>query len=59
MDMTDQATLALIATVCAYLLGFILWVIIMWAIIRGGVLSALRKHHREVREEERARAQRP
>ncbi|WP_166979433.1 hypothetical protein [Paramicrobacterium fandaimingii] len=59
MDMTDQATLMLIASVCAYILAFIIWVFVMWAIIRAGVLSALRKHHREVQAELRNQGQRP
>ncbi|WP_157780332.1 hypothetical protein [Leifsonia xyli] len=39
----------IIATIAASLLGIIIWVLIWWAIIRGAVLSALRKHHAEVR----------
>lgn len=40
--------LMLIGTIAASLLGIALWIIILWAIIRGAVLSALRKHHSEV-----------
>jgi hypothetical protein len=31
----------------AWLLGVVLFLLIAWAIIRGAVLSALRKHHQE------------
>lgn len=47
----DNVTLAAIASVCFYLLGFIIGLIILWAIIRGAVLSALRKHSRELAEQ--------
>lgn len=41
--MTDQ-TLLLISSIALYLFGTIVGLIILWAIIRGAVLSALRKH---------------
>lgn len=31
----------------AYLLGLVIFLLIAWAIIRGAVLSALRKHYKE------------
>jgi len=45
----NTPVLMIIATIAASLLGIIIWVLIWWAIIRGAVLSALRKHHAEVR----------
>ncbi len=47
--MTD-ALMALIATIALSLFGSIIGLVIMWAIIRGAVLSALRKHADEQRE---------
>ena len=45
----DTPTLVIIMYVSAFVLGFIIWVLIWWAIIRGAVLSALRKHHEETK----------
>ena len=41
--------LILIASVAAGLLGFILVMLVLWAVIRAAVLSALRAHEREKR----------
>lgn len=40
--------------IAAYLLGFILFVLLWIFIIRTAVLSALRKHHEETQAERRA-----
>jgi hypothetical protein len=46
-------TLMLILYVSVGLLVTILWLLIMWAIIRSAVLSALRKHSAEERDPRR------
>jgi hypothetical protein len=43
----DQLTAQLVFTIAASLLGFIIWLLIMFAVIRAAVLSALRKHAEE------------
>lgn len=45
----NDATLMLIFSITMWLLGFIISAIILWAIVRGAVLSALRKHSEEER----------
>lgn len=48
-DLMDNASLMLLLTVVFSLLGTIVSLWILWAIIRGAVLSALRKHADEQR----------
>jgi len=43
----NQSDLAVIFNVALWLLGVTVYLWIMWAIIRGAVLSALRKHRSE------------
>jgi len=45
----NTSMLLVVAGVAGGLLGIILWILILWAIIRAGVLSALRAHTRETR----------
>lgn len=40
----DDATLAFIFGLSMWLLGVLITLVILWLIIRGAVLSALRKH---------------
>lgn len=49
-------TIALVAGIALSLFFFIVMLWILWAIIRGAVLSALRKHSYEVAEEARRSA---
>lgn len=49
MDL-DEFTLTLVLTIVVWLLGVIITLWILWAIIRGAVLSALRKHEEEKHE---------
>ena len=46
----DEITLAFISMWAFWLVGVIIGLWIAWAIIRGAVLSALRKHSEEQRE---------
>ena len=46
----NEAALFTIMTIAAYLFGLIIGLWILWAIIRGAVLSALRKHSDEQRQ---------
>ncbi|MGO3147228.1 MAG: hypothetical protein ACTIJ6_06070 [Leucobacter sp.] len=46
----DTATQLLIVYIAAWLFGTIVALWILWAIIRGAVLSALRRHSEEQRE---------
>ena len=48
-DLRDNASLMLLLTIVFSLLGTIVSLWILWAIIRGAVLSALRKHADEQR----------
>lgn len=52
MEHSDFALLMLMY-VSGGLLALLLWLLIMWAIIRGAVLSALRKNRREMAVERR------
>jgi flagellar biosynthesis/type III secretory pathway M-ring protein FliF/YscJ len=45
--MTEQTTLFIIFWIVAYVLIIVVSLLILWAIVRGAVLSALRKHHSE------------
>lgn len=53
-----DTTLALILWVVIWLLSIIITLWILWAIIRGAVLSALRKHSEEQSEHARGSTQR-
>lgn len=44
----DIPALFLVIYIVAFLLTVVVVLLIAWAIIRGAVLSALRKHHAEV-----------
>ncbi|MCW2288761.1 hypothetical protein [Leucobacter luti] len=46
----NQDQLFLVFNIVVWLLGTIISLWILWAIIRGAVLSALRKHSQEQRE---------
>ena len=48
--MVENASLFFVMYIAAWLLGVIITLWILWAIIRGAVLSALRAHGRETRE---------
>ncbi|WP_156175031.1 MULTISPECIES: hypothetical protein [unclassified Leucobacter] len=48
-----DTTLAWVLTIAVWLFFTIIWLWILWAIIRGAVLSALRKHSDEIRERTR------
>ncbi|VXB07816.1 hypothetical protein [Plantibacter sp. T3] len=54
--MNLDPTAIIIAYSAAWLLGFILFVLLWIFIIRTAVLSALRKHHAETQAERRAAA---
>lgn len=51
MPTPETPILMLVLSITVWLLVVIITLLILWAIIRGAVLSALRKHHREVRAE--------
>ncbi|MEV8338434.1 hypothetical protein [Leucobacter sp. NPDC077196] len=51
----DSAQLLLFIYIAAGIVGFILWWLILWAVVRAGVLSALRAHSEEQREMGRPR----
>ena len=46
----NDVQLAFVSALAFYLAGVIISLLILWAIIRGAVLSALRKHSQEQRE---------
>ncbi|SJN12235.1 hypothetical protein FM113_14315 [Leucobacter sp. 7(1)] len=43
----DQTQLFALASIAIYIGGFLLGLLILWAVIRSAVLSALRKHSNE------------
>jgi len=47
MPNPDTPVLLLVFTIALWLLVVVVSLLILWAIIRGAVLSALRKHHDE------------
>ncbi|TDP95612.1 hypothetical protein EDF62_0303 [Leucobacter luti] len=50
LSLMNQDQLFLVFNIVVWLLGTIVSLWILWAIIRGAVLSALRKHSQEQRE---------
>ncbi|MGO4299751.1 hypothetical protein [Leifsonia sp. RAF41] len=55
MPSPETPTLILVMYISAWLLFTLIGLLILWAIIRGAVLSALRKHERETRQLESTR----
>lgn len=51
----DYFTIAVIGQIAFWLFGVIVGLWILWAIIRGAVLSALRKHAEETAEQQAGR----